>query len=204
MSNGEWEQLVQMLTAAGGAASADELAERLRLPQVPDDDLARPAERRIEDLAAMLAADRQDVEINPAPAVSTRAAETDESGDASGFVKTAGMITGAGSLVTGLMKLFGGDDERENVADPVAFQLPAPVSIEAGVAQDGSVTAINYSQSGTARAASPVQQAAAPQIQIHVQAMDSRSFLDHRDEIARAVREAMLHSHSLNDVVAEI
>jgi hypothetical protein len=34
--------------------------------------------------------------------------------------------------------------------------------------------------------------------------MDSRSFADHSDEIARAVREAMLRSHSLNDVIAEI
>jgi hypothetical protein len=43
-----------------------------------------------------------------------------------------------------------------------------------------------------------------PPIQITVQAMDSRSFLDHSDDIARAVREAMLHSHSLNDVVGEL
>ena len=44
----------------------------------------------------------------------------------------------------------------------------------------------------------------AAQITIQVQAMDSRSFLDHRDEIAQAVREAMLNSHSLNDVVSEL
>jgi hypothetical protein len=34
--------------------------------------------------------------------------------------------------------------------------------------------------------------------------MDSRSFLDHSDDIARAVRDAMLRSHSLNDIVSEI
>jgi hypothetical protein len=34
--------------------------------------------------------------------------------------------------------------------------------------------------------------------------MDSRSFLEHSDEIARAVREAMLNSHALNDVVSEL
>jgi hypothetical protein len=38
---------------------------------------------------------------------------------------------------------------------------------------------------------------------VQVQAMDSRSFLDHSDEIARAVREAMLNAHALNDVVNE-
>jgi hypothetical protein len=50
----------------------------------------------------------------------------------------------------------------------------------------------------------PVTQAAAPQVTIQVQAMDSRSFLDHSTEIARAVREAMLNMHSLNDVVSEL
>jgi hypothetical protein len=34
--------------------------------------------------------------------------------------------------------------------------------------------------------------------------MDSRSFMDHSDEIARAVREALLNAHSLGDVVSEL
>ena len=34
--------------------------------------------------------------------------------------------------------------------------------------------------------------------------MDSRSFLDHSDEIANAVREAVLNSHSLRDVLTEL
>jgi hypothetical protein len=34
--------------------------------------------------------------------------------------------------------------------------------------------------------------------------MDSRSFLDHSDDIARAVRDAMLNMHALNDVVSEL
>jgi len=42
------------------------------------------------------------------------------------------------------------------------------------------------------------------EITVQVQAMDSRSFLDHSWEIARAVREAMLQSHALNDVVSEL
>ena len=41
-------------------------------------------------------------------------------------------------------------------------------------------------------------------ITVNVQAMDSQSFLDRREDIARAVREAMLESHSLNDVVSEL
>jgi hypothetical protein len=44
----------------------------------------------------------------------------------------------------------------------------------------------------------------APTIQVNIQAMDSQSFLDRQDDIARAVRVAMLHSNSLNDVVMEL
>jgi hypothetical protein len=43
-----------------------------------------------------------------------------------------------------------------------------------------------------------------PQISIQVNALDSRSFMDHSYEIAQAVRQAMLDSHSLNDVVSDL
>jgi hypothetical protein len=43
-----------------------------------------------------------------------------------------------------------------------------------------------------------------PQITVQVQAMDSRSFLDHSEDIARAVRQAMLNSHGINDVITEL
>jgi hypothetical protein len=38
---------------------------------------------------------------------------------------------------------------------------------------------------------------------VQVQAMDSQSFLDHSGDIAMAVRQAMLQSSVLNDVVRE-
>jgi hypothetical protein len=41
-------------------------------------------------------------------------------------------------------------------------------------------------------------------ITVQVQALDSQSFMDHSDDIARAVREAILNSHSLNDAVSEL
>ena len=44
----------------------------------------------------------------------------------------------------------------------------------------------------------------APAVTVQVQAMDSRSFMDHSDEIARAVREAILNSHALGSVVSEL
>ncbi len=45
---------------------------------------------------------------------------------------------------------------------------------------------------------------AAAQITVQVQAMDSRSFLDHSEDIAQAVRQAMLNSHGINDVITEL
>jgi hypothetical protein len=37
-----------------------------------------------------------------------------------------------------------------------------------------------------------------------VQAMDARSFLDRSNDIAAAVRDAMLNMNSINDVVNEL
>jgi hypothetical protein len=34
--------------------------------------------------------------------------------------------------------------------------------------------------------------------------MDSRSFMDHSQDIATAVREAVLNMHSLNDVISAL
>lgn len=41
-------------------------------------------------------------------------------------------------------------------------------------------------------------------ILVQVQAMDSQSFLDHSQEIAQAVRQAMLNMHSVNDVISDL
>ncbi len=46
--------------------------------------------------------------------------------------------------------------------------------------------------------------APAPQITVNVQAMDARSFLDRSSDIAAAVRDAMLNSNSINDVVNDL
>jgi hypothetical protein len=42
------------------------------------------------------------------------------------------------------------------------------------------------------------------QIVVQVQAMDSQSFLDHSHDIAQAVRQAMLNSHPVNDVIMDL
>ena len=84
--------------------------------------------------------------------------------------------------------------------------------MDGGVRADGSIVPIHYSSDGSAResesggslAGEGRPPAIAPQININVQAMDTRSFLDHSDEIAAAVKQAMLHSHGINDVLGEL
>ena len=39
---------------------------------------------------------------------------------------------------------------------------------------------------------------------MNVNAMDSKSFMDHSTDIANAVREAMLNMHPINGVVASL
>jgi hypothetical protein len=41
-------------------------------------------------------------------------------------------------------------------------------------------------------------------ILVQVQAMDSQSFMDHSQDIAQAVRQAMLNLHSVNDVIMDL
>jgi hypothetical protein len=106
-------------------------------------------------------------------------------------------------LISGLLNLFGGGTDSPQPL--TQFALPPTISSQEGISRaTGSVPVeAAYGQNGLSRATvQPTQ--APPQITIQVQAMDSRSFMDHSEAIAGAVREAMLHSHSLNDVVMEL
>lgn len=109
--------------------------------------------------------------------------------------------SGLGSIVTGIAGLFG-EGKPDATAPLYKFNLPKSVSVEAGVTRRGQFVPVNYSQSGYARpneTPQPVAQAV-PQ----PMAVDTRWFMDHSEDIASAVKEAMLHSHSINDVVADL
>ncbi len=101
-------------------------------------------------------------------------------------------------LISGLLSLFGGGGQTE--AAPTPFTLPAPVQYQAGLTggAGGEIGPVSYGQSGQAR---PENQNSSPQVTIQVNAMDSQSFLDHSDDIANAVKTAILNSSSLNDVI---
>jgi hypothetical protein len=104
-------------------------------------------------------------------------------------------------LISGVLKLFGGGGGSSDPPPLVKFALPSSLNVNAGVsASVGGPFGVDAGQGGLPR---PVVQAAAPQITVQVQAMDSQSFMDRSGDIARAVRQAMLESSVLNDVVRE-
>jgi hypothetical protein len=106
-------------------------------------------------------------------------------------------------IIGGIMKLFGGGGDSSAPPPLVKYAPPASIELQAGIS-GGQLSAIDYSAGGQARTIAAPSQPAASNITVNVQAIDSRSFLDHSDAIAAAVKKAMLDSNSLNDVVSEL
>jgi hypothetical protein len=127
-------------------------------------------------------------------------------------------------LIAGMLGLFGGGDAPAPPA-LVKYAMPDPIYFQ-GAESGSGVSGADYDQTGRPRvlplasngaaalpggypgsapaAGGATSAAPAPQITVNVQAMDSRSFLDHSSEIAQAVRDAMLNLNSINDVVSEL
>jgi hypothetical protein len=150
-------------------------------------------------------------------------------GSAGSIAQTAFKIFSSGlglmPLISGLTGLFSGGGST-TPAPLVRYAMPRSIQIEAANSRScGSFQAVDYGQNGAPRAYSeeagdfhagaglgatpawPTQAGAGSggaQIVVNVQAMDSRSFLDHSQDIATAVREAMLNMHPVNDVVSEL
>ena len=112
-----------------------------------------------------------------------------------------GGLSSLSPLISGILSLFGGSSQT--AAAPSPFLLPAPVQSEAGVTGNapGQVVPVSFGENGQPRAEST---GAMQQVTIQVNAMDSQSFLDHSDEIASAVKQAILNSSSLNDVISSL
>ena len=105
------------------------------------------------------------------------------------------------SVIGGLVGLFGGGSPTP--APLIKFTLPPVIDYQGGQVggAGGAVAPVDFSQSGQPRAAT---QTSTTQVSIQVNAMDSKSFLDHSEEIAQAVKQAILNSSSLNDVLADL
>jgi hypothetical protein len=112
-----------------------------------------------------------------------------------------GGLSSLSPLIGGILSLFGGGGQT--VTAPSPFQLPAPVQSQAGLtgSAPGQVAPVSYGETGQPRAQSAGGSA---QVTIQVNAMDSQSFIDHSDDIANAVKQAILNSNSLNDVISAL
>jgi hypothetical protein len=154
----------------------------------------------------------------PSSGASGTAQASKSGGSTAGTIVKDVLKSGFGliSLVTTFAGLFGGGDGN-TPAPLVKYALPAAQEFEAAETATG-FAGVDHDQAGAPRAydarprqASPPQsydanpsRASAPQVNVTVQAMDARSFLDRSTEIAAAVREAMLNLNSINDVVNDL
>ncbi|MCG8650846.1 MAG: hypothetical protein MI861_13490 [Pirellulales bacterium] len=106
---------------------------------------------------------------------------------------------GLGPLASGVARLFGGGGERE---EPVLPTLETPPARDSSLANSpGPVQALRQVERG---AGDSVRTTSPAQVVVNVSAMDARGFLDRSDDIAAAVRDAMLRMHAVNDVVEEL
>jgi hypothetical protein len=134
---------------------------------------------------------------------------TSKASSGSSVASTVGSIAGGllgglslSPIISSILQLFGGGSTAAPVA-ATPFTLPPAVQYQAGLTGSPAslVVPVDHGQTGQVR--SQVV-SSAPQINIQVNAMDSQSFLDHSSEIANAVREAILSSNALTDVIADI
>jgi len=110
---------------------------------------------------------------------------------------------GLASLGLKIAGLFGGGSSNEP-APLTRLVEPARLALEVANTENilEGFPRADRDQRGQVRVEKPV--VVQPQVTVNVSAMDSRSFLDHSEDIARAVREAMLHMHPVNDLISEL
>ena len=106
-------------------------------------------------------------------------------------------------IVSGIMSLFGSGSPS---TPPLltTFTMPPAIHVDAtgGEVTGGQLAGSDYGGNGLPRAQTTSQTTS--NVTVQVNAMDSRSFLDRSNDIATAVRHAILNSHSLNDVLSEL
>jgi hypothetical protein len=136
--------------------------------------------------ASLITANTQAIQGNTS-AQSSHSALSAVGGAASSLLGGFGLLS---PLISGIASLFGGSSTPKPLA---IYTPPPPVAIDATL--NSSTAAAGGGSAGPA---------SSPQVTVNVNAMDSKSFIDHSDDIANAVREAMLNMHPINGVVASL
>jgi hypothetical protein len=176
-----------------------------------DGDLSTSLSRAGTEIAQLRASYQQQMDLikaNTQAVQSNTAGQGSHSAISSVGSALSGLFGGAlgilSPIVSGITHLFGGGGSQP-VTLPT-YTAPPPVSIGGILHSTGTAEAA--AASGTTPVARTQQTAASttysPQITVHVNAMDSQSFMDRSGDIANAVREAMLNNHPINGVVADL
>src|SRR5579863_2916538 len=188
-SNNPSDSVTSLLRASSGGGQLTSVGEQLQALQAINEALMQQSAAAVAD-------------------ASTGGSGTGST--ASSVLGTIGGVLGGGlggglglsSMISGLAGLFGGGDSASTPALTPYIQ-PLPIQLDAGFsdANGGSAFRVDTGQGGTPRA---MTGGGAPaQVTIQVQALDSQSFLDHSNDIAMAVRQAMLETTVLNDVIQQ-
>jgi hypothetical protein len=130
---------------------------------------------------------------------------TASGGIASALSGGLGSIGGIGSLITGLVHLFGGGGKKKAPPPLVEFHLPASqqqtlsVSSKGNTLYQGSVT-----EATSVRAPEAGIYGNASQLHTSGSSPSTQWIQEQSGQIAEAVKNALLNSSSLNDVIGEL
>jgi hypothetical protein len=174
-------------------------------------DLNAALSQAVQEISQLRMSWRQQAALIAADTDAIQSSGSGQSGGSMASGVLSGIFGGALGVLSpvakGFLGLFGLDGNSAPAPLPV-YVPPPPVSIT-GIVRSTS------GNTGTAMRASPaatpvsqsanVSQPTAPsQVTVNINAMDSQSFLDRSNDIASAVRLAMLNLHPINDVVADL
>jgi hypothetical protein len=136
-------------------------------------------------------------------AQNSQAKNSGAGGGVSDVLNTASQFLGGGLSFMPLASLFSslfGGGQSQQPAPLVPFSLPPSLSLESTTNNQD----VTWGENGLPRSTGNSGSSTAQQITVQVQAMDSQSFLDHSDDIAQAVRQAMLNMNSINDAITNL
>lgn len=106
-----------------------------------------------------------------------------------------------GPVWKGIFSLFGRDSEESTAAlSKFSFPENSRTDLSASLRADGQASGIRTDAFGLSQS-TPVAQTP---INISIQALDARSILDRSDDIAAALKQAMLSNHEINDNLNEL
>jgi hypothetical protein len=197
------------VSSAGGTGSSSGASDLSSLLQGPAKDVTEQITALTSQITTLNSTQQTQIGVmQDNTQALTQNTSTKSSGSSVGSTvgSMASNILGGGlslsPIISGLLSLFGGNDSQ-TLSAPGPFKLPTPVQYNAGLtsASPGQGVPVSFDAGGQPRsqASNP-----APQVTVTVNAMDSQSFLDHSDQIASAVRQALLSSNSLNDVISDL